>query len=202
MERHPVRSAALRPLLILAFVAGASLLGGCLDEPGIEETWTRIDIESSSLAPNQAMTLGSSPSISVRAKVTYRHIVTGFAVAELRTSSIPATAVTVDPRSSRASMANDIDRILQNSVTAGRMTRAVTGWDHLIQPIDFTFTGAVPATVDSSSAGLFLVCYLGSGTRLRLQNGQDSIVVTPFPSTPYEILPVGMELTTVAPGSQ
>ena len=202
MIRERRLPAASRLALVLTLVAGTSLLGGCLDKPGIEDRWTRIDIVSSSLAPNQALTLGATLPISVRATVTYRSILTGFAVAELRSSSIPVTSVTVDPQTSRVSMAGDIDRILQSSVTRGRMTRAVTGWDHLIQPIDFAFDGAVPAALDSSSAGLYLLCYLGSGTRLRLQNGTDSIVVTPFPSTPYEILPIGMELATVAPGSR
>jgi len=40
--------------------------------------------------------------------------------------------------------------------------------------------------------GLFLLCYLGSGVKLELPSGADSIVVTPYNSSAYEILPVGM----------
>jgi hypothetical protein len=98
-------------------------------------------------------------------------------------------------------MANDIDRLLATSVSMGRMTRAITGWDHLIQHIDFSFSGLVPgATITDSTgtgpvAGLFLVCYLGSGVRLELPSGADSIVVTPFRSNDAQVLPVGLPLT-------
>jgi hypothetical protein len=98
-------------------------------------------------------------------------------------------------------MAQDIDGILAQSAPMGRATRAVTGWDHLVQRIDFAFDGFVPAAMDSSGppAGLFLVCYLGQGSEIELPDGRDSLVVTPFPSTPYEILPVGIELGVAAP---
>ena len=58
----------------------------------------------------------------------------------------------------------------------------------------------MPGTVTDSSgtgpvAGLFLVCYLGSGVKLELPSGADSIIVTPFPSNPNQILPVGLPVT-------
>ena len=89
--------------------------------------------------------------------------------------------------------------MLANSVTLGRVTRAITGWDHLIQHIDFTFGATVPAVLTDSSTGpptgLFLVCYLGSGVKIERVNQPDTLIVTPFRSTPYQILPVGMTLT-------
>ena len=134
--------------------------------------------------------------VSVRASITYRSILTGFAIAELRTSpTIAPDQVAVHPGAPRVRMASDIDSILVNSVSVGRATRAVTGWDHLIQTIDFAFTGTVPADTSGTPAGLYLVCYLGSGIEIELPNGQDSLIVTPFPSAPYEILPVGIELS-------
>lgn len=180
-----------------ALGAAALLLGGCLGEPGIEERWTRLDLQSSSLAPYQVLPAGSAPAVTVRLAITYRKILTGFAVAELRASStVPAAGVTLGPDATRLPMAEDMDRILAGSVTMGRATRAITGWDHLIQTMDLTFTGTVPAGVDSSGAApaLFLVCYLGEGEEIELANGQDSLVVTPFPNTQYEILPVGLKL--------
>jgi hypothetical protein len=98
-------------------------------------------------------------------------------------------------------MAQDIDRLLANSVSVGRQTRAVTGWDHLIQHIDFTFDAWAPSVADSGRAttGVFLVCYLGSGEEIEIPGQPDSIAVTPFASTPYQILPVGMELRLAAP---
>jgi len=177
------------------------LLGGCLGKPEIEDRWTRVDVVASSLTPYQALPTGAAP-ISVSAAITYRAIVTGFAVAELRGSTaVPAGAVELHPDANRVRMAQDIDGLLQSSVTLGRATRAVTGWDHLVQRIDFSFTGTVPAALDSSGAptSLFLVCYLGQGVEVEQADGSDSLVVTPFGSTQYEILPVGMELGVAAP---
>jgi hypothetical protein len=97
-------------------------------------------------------------------------------------------------------MAYDIDRILTNSVSVGRGTRAITGWTHLIQRIDFNFNAWVPAALDSAGVpvgaprGLFLVTYLGSGEEIELPGGGDTLVVTPFPSGQYQILPSGMTL--------
>jgi hypothetical protein len=193
-----------------ARAAGAALLAvavlplaGCFDKPGIEQTWTRVDMVGSNLTPGQGVGLGAAQPVTLSATITYRSILTGFAVAELRaSSSISPADVDVRPDAPRAQMATDIDRLLQNSVSLGRATRAVTGWDHLIQRLDFSFSGAVPAVVDSSgtgTGGVFLLCYLGSGVRLELPNGQDSIIVTPFPSAAYKILPFGMALSAGTP---
>ncbi len=190
-----VGTSARRALLMMA---GAILVGGCLGKPEIEDRWTRLDVVSSSVTPGQVLTAGAVQPISVRAAITYRAIVTGFAVTELRASpTLTPADVEIDPRAPRVRMAQDVDRILQNSVSVGRATRAVTGWDHLIQEIDFNFNGWLPATVDTAGtppAGLFLVSYLGSGVEIELADGTDSLVVTPFPSGQYQVLHVGMEL--------
>ena len=96
-------------------------------------------------------------------------------------------------------MAYDIDRILANSVTLGRATRAVTGWDHLQQELDLTFTGATPASGDTSAAGLFLLCYMGAGDEVERQDGSDTLIVTPFISGQVHLLPIGMELAVASP---
>lgn len=174
----------------LALILGAVLVAGCFDEPKIEDRWTRLDIDGSSLAPGQTLPPGQD-SVRVRVSVTFRSILTGFAVAELRASPTISTSMTViHPDAPRVPMATNIDSLLQNSMSLGRATRAVTGWDHLIQNIDFAFSGAVPP----SPYGLFLVCYLADGEEIELGNGADTLIVTPFPSASYEILPVGMEL--------
>ena len=205
IRHRPARNLPVRVRLPLAVLCAASLVG-CFDAPEIEDRWTRIDVTASSVTPYQALPPGSTP-IALGADITYRSILTGFAVAELRASAtVSGASVLVHPDADRVRMANDIDRILASSVTMGRMTRAVTGWDHLIQHIDFTFTGTVPTALDSAGvplgppAGLFLLCYMGSGEDVRLANGTDSIVVTPFPSATYQILPVGMEINS-PPGS-
>ena len=173
---------------------------GCLGEPEIEDRWTRIDVTASNISAFQAVPAGALP-VAMGVDITYRSILTGFAVAELRASAtLSAADVAISPQGDRLRMAADIDRIMASSVTMGRATRAVTGWDHLIQHIDFNFTATVPTTLDSAGVpmgaprGLFLVCYMGSGTEIELPGGMDSLVVTPFNSQAYQILPVGMEV--------
>lgn len=179
-------------------VALALALGGCLGEPRVEDRWTRVDLRGASLTPGQSVTEGATVPVALEAAITYRDIVTGFAVAEVRASrTVPAAEVSVHPDAPRPAMAGDIDRVLAGSVTCGRATRAITGWDHLIQTLPFAFDATIPAATDSTS-GLFLLVYLGSGEEVELDDGRDSVVVTPFPSAEYHILPIGLELTPVA----
>lgn len=197
-ERRP-HATSLRAALLVLLLVGS---GGCLEAPKIEDRWTRVDLDHSSLAPGQALTAGTMDSIHVDARITYRRIVTGFFVAELRASAtLGPTNVALNPDAPRVPMANDIDAILANSVSIGRAVYPVTGWDHLIQPVSLDFRAMPQATVDSSGVsvgatnGLFLVCYLGSGVKIERRGQADSIAVTPFLSAPNQLLPVGMELT-------
>ena len=190
MRARVTTAGAASALLVAIGLAAA----GCFDAPKIEDRWTRVDLLGSNLAPGAALPAGSADSITASIDVIYRRIVTGYAVAELRSSSVPATSVALAPNAPRVPMAQNIDLILQNSVTRGRAVRAVTGWDHLIQHIDLGFVGTVPATVDSASAGLFLLCYLGSGVKIERPGQADTVIVTPYTSQPYQILPVGLEL--------
>jgi len=192
---------------VVACSAGATLalvLAGCLDAPKIEDRWTRVDMAGASLAPSQPVTAGSTIPVQVSSDIYYRRILTGYAVAELRAStSIAPGMLQMNPNANRLQMANDMDRLLATSVSMGREARAFTGWDHLIQHMDFAFTGVVPGTVTDSvgtgpTAGLFLVCYLGSGVKVERQDGTDTVIVTPYASSPYQILPVGLSVT-VAP---
>jgi hypothetical protein len=186
-------------------IATVAALAGCLDEPGIEERWTRLDLEQASVSPAAPLAAGTQP-VTVRASITYRRIVTGFAVFELRASGrVSPASVTLGADAPRLAMARDIDSLLANSVSVGRATRAVTGWDHLIQTLELRFDAAVPAVLDSSGAGgggLFLVCYLGSGDEMERPDGTDTLVVTPFPSEPHRLLPVGLELAVAPPGAR
>ncbi len=189
-------------LFLLAIPMILASLNGCLWEPKIEDQWTRVDISSASVVPGQVVTAGSSLSLAGRANVTYRRILTGVVVAELRSASgMGAASAIVHPDADREAMAVTIDQILAGSTGLGRDTRLVTGWDHLIQPFDFSFSGTVPAALDSSGApvGLFLLCYLASGTEVELPDGSDSLVVTPLNSGQFQVLPVGMALTVTGP---
>jgi len=200
-----LRLPGTRALVAYPAIAGLALaLAGCLDAPKLEDRWTRVDMLGASLAPAQAVTAGSTIPVQVSSDLYYRRILTGYAVAELRASTtFSPGSLQLAPGADRLRMANDMDRLLATSVSMGREARAFTGWDHLIQHMDFAFTGVVPGTVTDSvgtgpTAGLFLVCYLGSGVKVERQDGTDTVIVTPYPSTPYQILPVGLSVT-VAP---
>ena len=188
----------------LACAVLALALAGCLDAPKIEDRWTRVDMTGASLAPGAPVTAGSTLPVQVGSDVYYRRILTGYAVAELRASTtFSPGSLQLAPNADRLRMATDMDRLLATSVSMGREARAVTGWDHLIQHIDFAFTGVVPGSVTDSvgtgpTAGLFLVCYLGSGVKVERPDGTDTVIVTPYASAPYQILPVGLSVT-VAP---
>jgi hypothetical protein len=188
-------------LALLALAAAAS--AGCFDAPKLEDRWTRVDLASANVTANQLLALGASDSVAVRTTITYRQVLTGYAVAELRVSpSFTPGALPINPDATRLPMAEAIDSLLAHSVSIGRSTRAVTGWDHLIQTIDFGFRANVPTVLDSTNAaggGVFLVCYLGSGEKLRRLGMPDSVVVTPFTSAAYQVLPVGMTFRTAAP---
>lgn len=197
--------ATVATLLVLGL--GATLTG-CLEKPKIEDRWTRLDIASSNATPFQTLPIGARESLTVSADLTYRRIITGFVVADLRASSTVMPAdVNVAPGSPRLPMAQDIDRILANSVSLGRATRAITGWDHLIQHVDLAFGATVPAVVDTATgagaSSLFLLVYLGAGDEIERQDGSDTLIITPFLSSEYELLPVGIELSVPpAPGAR
>lgn len=128
-------------------------------------------------------------------RVIYRSIITGAVVAELRTSpTLTPADVQLTPDTSREVMADEVARVLANSVTAGRSVQHVTGWHHLIHEFDLSFAGRVPASSDSSVAGLFLVAYMAETEEIELADGSDSLVVTPLDNDAFEILPVGFSL--------
>jgi len=190
--------AAARPWRrVLVLALGLTLTAGCLNAPEIQDRWTRVDLLSSNLVANQAIAPGTVQPVQMGTTITYRSILTGFAVAELRASgTTTAASVVLGPDAPREQMALDIDRILATSTSVGRDVRPVTGWDHLIQHIDFSFNAVGPAATDSTGApvSLFMVCYLGSGDRIERPGQADTIIVTPFVSTAYQILPVGEKL--------
>ena len=177
------------------------LLAGCLGEPEIEDRWTRIDVLEASLQPGQVL-LDESIAVTVRSEIVYRSVMSGFVVAEIRVSDAIAIDQTqIAPDAPRHAMAAHIDSVLANSVTAGRGVRPMVGWDHLVRGFELSFTARVPAVSDSAASlpGIFLLTYLAEGEEIRLVDGRDSLVVTPYVSSEYEILPVGLEL--LAPGA-
>ncbi len=187
-RRIPQR--ALLALLIFSAVA----LMSCLDEPDIDETWTKLEFLSVTPGPKQAHSASQPVNVSVKGRITYRSILTGFVVAELRYSpTITPASVALNPGEHTLRDAESIDRILANSVTTGRATRASTGFDHLMQDVNFNFTAQVPAAA-STGGGLYLILYMGEGDEVEQEDGSDSLVVTPFVSTNKEVLHTGFAI--------
>lgn len=172
---------------------------GCLGEPEIDERWTLMELVAVNPEPGTSAQANQSLDIAVDARITYRAIITGVLVAELRYSDVVSPgAVALDPMEHTLEIAQDIDQILANSITAGRATRSVTGWDHLMQDFQFTFTAQVPDS--ATGRGLYLLLYMGDGDEIELPGGEDSLVVTPFVSTDREVLHTGFALPITLPG--
>jgi hypothetical protein len=189
------RARAARATMMVSCLAVA--LGGCLGEPDIDKRWTMVEFLAETPSPGDALPGGQAASVSVKGRITYRRILTGFVIAEVRYSpTLSATSVNLNPTEHDARNAESVDLILANSVTAGRATRIVTGFDHLMQEVDLSFTAQVPDSL--YGGGLFLLLYMGEGEEIELPGGGDSLVVTPFVSSDQEILHTGFPLT-IAP---
>lgn len=191
-------------LLSVMVFAGA----GCLGDPPIEERWSRIEItnEPSTLL----VTEGEAAPLSVGARLTYREILTGALVAEVRVSDTLTPADVDFEAEDWRQRAADVDLVLRNSRSLGFASRATTGFDHLM--VDFNLgieaAGVTPpmppeAMADSSAVagpttGLFLLVYFGDVEEVRLEDGSEIDVVTPFFSDDYDILAAGRVLQSPA----
>ncbi len=197
----------IRPFgICLTAALSLLLLAGCLGEPEIDERWTLLEFLSTDPVPGEDLMADQPLSVQVAGQIIYRDIRTGFLVAEVRYSdTLGPAALDLDPDDHSLETAKQVERVLNNSVTAGRATRAVTGFDHLMQRVDLAFDVTVPPgmfTGDPDSVanrGLYLLLYLGEGDEIELENNQDSLVVTPFPVDQYELLFTGFALDLIDP---
>ena len=178
---------------IVAALTATIALAGCLGEPQVDERWTLVEILDVAPQPGYTGTAGQQVDVSVNGRITYRRILTGFLVAEVRYSpAVPPSQVELDPDRHTEQMAQGVDLILANSTTAGRAVKAVTGFDHLMQDVRLSFTATLPDT--AGAGGVYVLLYMGAGDEIRLEDGRDSLVVTPFVSTEYEVLHTGFAL--------
>lgn len=185
-------------VLLALLVMGITAVWGCLDAPTIDETWTKLEFLSTTPTPKQSRSVSAPINVSVKGRVTYRSILTGFLVAEVRYSpTITPKSVALNPDEHTLRDAESIDRILANSVTAGRATYPSTGFDHLMQDVDLSFTAQLPAGA-ATAGGCFLLLYMGEGEKIERQGEPDTLIVTPFVSTKKEVLHTGFALN-VAP---
>jgi hypothetical protein len=206
-QEHPAiyRTRRFARVAIVPLVLAVVALVGCLDEPEIDKRWTLVEFVDATPQPGQACDGGSPIGVDVRARVTYRRILTGFLVAEARYMPVVLTSaygLRLDEHT--AESAAIVDQVLANSVTAGRATKAVTGFDHLMQDIDLSFTAQAPAAMFSGGAAtgaMFLVVYMAEGDEIELPGGMDSLLVTPFVSSEYEVLHTGFRMNVTPPGA-
>ncbi|MCA9752098.1 MAG: hypothetical protein KC591_07900 [Gemmatimonadetes bacterium] len=193
----------------LSTVALAGLVSaGCLGEPPIEDRWTKLEIMSGPSAV--AVTEGTPSEIALSARITYRELLTGAVVAEVRASDTLTPAdvdFTTDDWLARAQM---VDLVLRNSRSLGFVARPSTGFDHLIRDYDLSIeaAGVTPPMPDDVVAdttavgpttGLFLLLYFGDVDEVRLSTGEEIEVVTPFFTDEYEILATGIALESGSP---
>jgi hypothetical protein len=199
----------IRPRLLLPFASAflVTALAGCLGEPGIEERWTLLEIVDAQPTEAGAYAPGSPTPVEMNARITYRELLTGHLVADLRaTTTITPADVALDADDPRA-VALDVDRILQDSVSLGADAVPITGWDHLQQEISFGFDGGLlaPTEADSSiasagsvpvnAAGLFLLLYFADDVEeVELDSGEEIDVIHPALSSDFDILSTGIGL--------
>jgi hypothetical protein len=196
-----LKGAGLGLLIVLGFC-------GCLDEPEIDERWTLLEFLAADPAPGQTVAGTGAVAVTVSGRITYRAIRTGFLVIEARYSpTLNAAAAALDPEEHTLATARRVAQVLDNSVSAGRGIKAVTGFDHLMQQVDLEFDAMIPADLFTGSPdsvagrGMFLVMYLAEGDEIEVEGGRDSLVVTPFDVEATEVLFTGFALNPLDPAA-
>ena len=199
----------MRANVVAPALGALLLLSGCLGEPEIEDRWTLLEIVEASPTDLAAYSVGAAVTpVTVRARITYRELLTGFLVADLRACPVLTTDDTaLDRDDDPLAVARDVDLVLQSSVSVGADAVPVTGWDHLIQELDITFDGGLLAATaaDTSVAsagtgavtasGLFLLLYFSENVEeVELRSGEEIEVITPTFSTERDILSAGVEI--------
>lgn len=173
---------------VLAWVL-APLCVGCLGEPDVDDRWTRLDV----LAPDPvAMIEGET--LNVTGAITYRTILTGDVIAELRISDVVGyDAVNLTPEADRMGVLEDVELILSNSQTVESAFFRVTGWDHLIQELQFQFDASALPT-DLGAGGMYVILYFGTVDDMELPDGSEVTVIEAADFRESEILPTGVEI--------
>jgi len=193
-----------RTLPVLAFSIG--LLAGCLGEPPIEERWTHLEMTSFAVPDTVALAPGDMVTVEVDARVTFRQLMTGFLVGEVRVSSTltPDSLALDDEDLILAS--ESVDYLIRNSVPVSRGVKGLAGFPQLRRRVPFAFDVRVPSDAGpayqpggGSATGLFLVLYMGEGEEIELEDGRDSLVVTPFTTREHEILATALAIDFAAP---
>jgi hypothetical protein len=198
------------PALVAALLA-PFLLGGCLGDPPIEERWTLLEVVRAGPTDANAYAGTAAIPVEARVRITFREVLTGFVVVEVRQSdTITASDTAFDRRGRHLDVARDVDFVLANSTSLGFATHPVTGFDHLVREVELSFdaspaqdTGRSPSPSESLSpravSGLFLLVYFSDDVEeVEIAPGEEIEIVHPVLSTEMDILSTGLELVPVS----
>lgn len=180
-------------LLFAVFALGIS---GCLQEPEIEDRWTRLDINDVDIESGLA-SWGQPVVVRARGSITYRTIQTGAVAMELRHSpSVLYDQVALTPDSPRLDRLHDVSRVLAESEVLATASVPVTGFDHLIQDLEFELEASLPA---NDGGSVFLVFYFGEEQEEEVAPDEVVTFVDPAEFEAEHILPDGLELVPEGP---
>ena len=191
-----------RLLLLGALLSG--LLAGCLGEPPVEERWTHLEMIGVTVPDSTGLQPGDRVNVRLDGRVTFRRLVTGFLVGEVRTAAdLSADSLALDDED-LVLASESVDHLLRRSTPVARAVKALAGFPQLRRTVPMEFTVDVPATstsVDGAAPSLFLVLYMGDGEEIELADGRDSLVVEPFDTHEDEVLAQGRPLAFAPGGS-
>ena len=191
-----------RLLLLGALVSG--LLAGCLGKPPVEERWTHLEMIGVTVPDSAALRPGERVTVRLDGRVTFRRLVTGFLVGEVRTTAeLTADSLALDDED-LVLASESVDHLLRRSTPVARAVKPLAGFPQLRRTVPMEFTVDVPATpgsVDGAAPSFFLVLYMGDGEEIELADGRDSLVVDPFETHEDEVLAQGRPLAFAPGGS-
>ena len=184
-----------RSLLVLCALVAATF-SGCLGEPEVEERWTNLEFLSASTGEALVFDVGDTVNVDFRSRVTFRGHFIGFMVAELRVSrTLTADSLYLDSESDAIAASENVERLLQRSQPVARVVKGMAGFPALRRTLESGFTTQVPGFVSGEfdrpggvPRSLFLVLYMGDAEEIELEDGRDSLVVTPFSTRGDEVL--------------
>lgn len=177
-------------------VAAAALFGGCLGEPEVEQRWTNLELLRVDTGASGLFAIGDSVRVDLRSRVTFRRHFVGTMVAELRVSqSLSADSLFLDAEGDAIEASEEVQRLLDRSSPVARHVKGMAGFPSLRRTLDLDFEAVVPDFVNGAfdppggtPRSLFLVLYMGDGEEIELEDGRDSLVVTPFDTHEDEVL--------------
>ncbi|MBM4116880.1 hypothetical protein FJ251_03930 [bacterium] len=188
------RQRALSALALLPPLALAAAGGACLEAPGIEETWTRLELLASAPTAATPLALGDTLAVSADARITFRAIRTGELAIELRRGDAAlAAAHPLRTDDDPAQHSRRVEALLAATTPVAGASRAVTGFDHLMMDLALDFRSQVPADLGAGEA-LWLLLFFGEGEEIRRAGMADTVLVTPVAMDSLEILTTGFAL--------